>query len=54
MTQTTKQQATQHAYVYYFLEIIHMKPSRDSQSFVAKLKCGPMAMCFYSRKKQEN
>lgn len=29
-----------------------MKRSRDFQSFVAKLKCGPVAMCFvFIRKK---
>lgn len=50
MTRTTKQQATQHAYVYYFLEIIQMKRSRDSQSFVAKLRSGPVAMCFHKKK----
>lgn len=50
MTRTTKQQATQHAYVYYFLDIIRMKPSRDFQSFVAILKSGPVAMCFHKKK----
>lgn len=41
MTRDDKQQATGHA---YFLEIIQVKRSRDSNRFVAKLRKGPVAM----------